>query len=201
LEKGGFAQTNVDGTPAATSETGYTHFHGHLVVVIFSDHHSLNWYQDYLGKLIADSLQQAADGLKGPPPDMAGIPAKLGGPVTLDAQGQLIFTGRTGGMTHARRVPATAATTVELFMIRQRIGTTPTPLRIRLTPAGSEALANLRGSATVKMTSTLTPAAGPATTRSSTFELQSRSAPSSSSGAITSLTVAGSTADPTFVVR
>src|SRR5581483_8424696 len=78
---------------------------------------------------------------------------------------------------------------------------TPTPLRIRLTPAGSEALANLRGSATVKMTSTLTPAAGPATTRSSTFELQSRSAPSSSSGAITSLTVAGSTADPTFVVR
>jgi hypothetical protein len=153
------------------------------------------WELDQMWEQLQIWLQRAADGVKGL------FPPSVSGTGILDANGTLIFQAKTGGL-HGFRLPQSAAQTVKLFTISQRLGSGLTRLQIHLTAAGKTALTSLRRPAVVRMTSRLTPASGPATTKSYSVTITPPPTTSSTAaGTISSVTFGGAPDNPSFVVR
>jgi len=191
--------TNVSGRPTGRGVTGFSKYHGKLTMQLLADPYY--WWAQSASRSAQDILQGILDGLqaKQTPPsstaEMPGLPPNAGHAM-YDASGTLVgFQATTG--RGVRREQATAARTVPLFTISQEVGSAPTPLTVRVTPAGRAALGRLTRPTTVHMTGTIT-AAGRSRPASDTFTLTPVGSPV---GTITSVEFVGSSAHPSFIVR
>jgi hypothetical protein len=199
--KGGYGETNLDGVPNIPNATGHAHYHADLSVSVLQGWaHTWQWYLDQLTQQFPAWLQAQINSLTGSSANVSGVPAGSRY-ADLDASGNIVFHAK-GGLRGLRE-PQADEKTVQLFTIHQRIGRVPTSLQIRLTAAGRVALASLSGGATVHVTSRLRPNSGPPTSKSYTFTLTPRPAGigPSTTGTITSVSFAGSSANPSVVVH